>query len=836
MNLQCIDLRYAWRLARNSPGVTLAIIAMIALSTGGVSVVFNPIYSQIFAPLSFHHPEQLVIIGGDIPLFNTNFNRFERREELNTIFSNLTAFAPNLGTRITLPDSGKEKEVYVVEVSEEFFETLGVMPLRGSDFQKSKERQAVIISNRFWRNELMQTDEAIGKSIQDPMGRMFYIIGIMPETFDFPTGADIWMYRGETTFISQTRRYLGRLQPEVSLGGATEKLSSIEFKPGVGLYGNKGPVLQSLGVVIYGDRAPLLWMLGSVAVLFLLLVCAGVVNLLVTQGVRRKSEMTMRMIMGATRKDLIIQLLLETLLLIVVGTFLGLWLSEIASAWLMAQFPELKGGEVVLPVKMLFFTAMVLTVTIIGGLTPALYATGADLNTYLKSGSNLKRRLYSLSLRELMVGIQLCLSLVLLTGVGLLVNSMMFHVDVPISWSSRDMVVVTAEFTRVPNTNSKPMSVEEIKMLLKMTLANNIELATRRATFSNEFQNFLRSMPEVANVGIFKPIPFSSEAIRKSQSSREKVYKTRPPDQPWDDGWAGIFSVDVLSGYTNPEGFNLLGIPLIAGRSFSQIDIDNALTLHLKSLNPEKTGNEVSTVVIINQSLARQMWPGENIGNTVGKIIYNGKNAVEIIGVVQDFYLVSYNKEFVPGIYKPESNANNLEQTFLVKLHSGALMKDFWQRLYSFDAGSITINASPLREIVSEATTNMRMTIQLLGSFALLGIVLAGLSVYATTSLMVVALNREIGIRMSMGATTWNILRLMLWRGIRTILFALPAGLFLSWTLSQILSSLLFQVIINDPLPWVVSCVVLIGIALIAVLIPALRATHINPLDAIRNE
>ena len=815
MNFIWMDLRYAWRAARRSPGVTLAIIAMLALGTGGVTAVFNPIYSQVFAPLPFPHPEQLVIIGGDIPLYNGYFNRFERREELDRIFSNLTTYSPFPSMRITIPDTGISRDVYVVDANEEFFETLGVQPLRGSGLIRDGNRTSFVISNRFWREELNCADDAVGSMLQSE-DSLYPIVGIMPETFDFPTGADIWRYFGPGTMASTARQYLGRLRPEISMAQAAEELRSLEFKPGSGLRGNAGPVLQSLKTVLHGDRTPLLLMSGLAAVLFLLLVCAGVMNLLVTQGTRRKSEMAMRLIHGATRRNLVFQLLRETLPLVIAGAVAGAWLSEIASVWLMTQFPALKGGEVLIPVKMAFFTAMVLTVTIIGGLTPALYASGVNLNTYLKSGSDFRRRFFpfSFSLRELLTGGQLSLALALLTGIGLLVSSMIFHVDIPIRWSSRDMVVVRAELPTESNFNSPDAMV-------------------RRAIFFQEFQNHLSTTPEVAAAGIFNPIPFSASAVSNSQSIFQ-VHKRSGKEKQ---------NASVVRGYASPEGFDMLDIRLISGRSFSSVDIANALEFERRSREALNSGdqsaigsvayNNVGGVVIINQSLARQFWPGEN---AVGKIIYDWfSNSYEVVGIVQDFHIISDNKDFIPAVYYPAENFYQ-NQTFLVKLHSRDFIKDFRQRLSGVDFGFSTIEINPLNEIVSESMANTRLTLQLLGCFALLGIVVAGLGAYATTSLMVAAMNREIGIRMAMGATTWNIFLFVLWRGIRVILIALPVGLFLAWILSRILSGFLFQVKTDDPLSWVISCAVLLAITTIAVLIPALRATRVNPLDAMKNE
>jgi len=810
MRLLLTDLLYAWRAALRSPWITLSIIAMLALGTGGVTAVFNPVYSTLFAPLPFPQPEQLVLIGGNIPVFNELRNRFEQ-EELERFFSNLTTYAPFPSTPVNMYDTGLNTNVYAVDVSEDFFETMGVMPQRGLSFKQSETKSAFVVSNRFWRNKLMGADDAIGKAMRTPM-RYGTIIGVMPERFDFPAGTDIWMYNGGTGALgTQERHFIGRLRPGISMSQAAESLKAIEFQPGFGLIGKEGTLLQSLHKVLNGDRKPILLMLGSAAVLFLLLVCAGVMNVLVTQGARRQSEMAMRLILGATRRNLVFQLLREILPIVIVGACAGLWLSEIASAWLMAKFPALKGGEVAIPAKMAFFSAMVLAVTVIGGLTPALYASGVDLNTYLKSGSDVKKRFlpFSFSLRELLVGVQLSLALALLTGVGLLVSSMMFHVDVPIRWSSRDMAVVKAQFPQALGGNTS-------------------EHMTNRALFFEGLHDYLSTIPEVAESGIYSPVPFSDEAIRAFQGTRG-IYKESP-----NLAVERVPALLAIEGNANRRGLEMLGVSLIAGRNFSSNDITTETNYRIGLWSrdvPRAELNSIVGVVIVNQSLARQFWPGEN---AVGKLLYNAfSNAYEVIGIVPDFYQFGDNKDFVPIVYYP-ADMSFLDQSFIVKLHSGALMKDFRQRLSRFDAEQVTIEVRPLGDIVSKALSNTRMTLQLLGSFALLGIIVAGLGVYATTSLMAAAWSREMGIRMAIGAQNWDILRLALWRGIRVILFGLPCGLFVAWVLSRLLANYLFQLKINDLFVWIISCALLLCMTTVAALIPAIRLTRINPMNALR--
>ena len=819
MNFILNDLRYAWRSALRSPCVTLAIIAMLALGMGGVTAVFNPLYATFFAPLPFPQSEQLMFVGGKIPIYNMTFRRFENEEGLKRIFSSLTTYASFPATTITVPDTGKTKQIVYVDVQEDFFETLGILPLRGYDFKHTEIKQGVVISNRFWRNELMGADDAIGKLIQVSLYRL-PIIGIMAESFDFPAGADIWLHikTNMGSVISTDRQFLGRLKPGMSPVKAAEMLRYMEFKPGIGLTGKDGPILQSMQTVLRGDRWPILLMLGAAAILFLLLVCAGVMNLLIAQGTRRKSEITMRLIFGATRFNLVFQLLREVLPLVAIGAFTGVWISEIASDWLMAQFPTLTGNEVIVPVKMAFFVALVSVVTLIGGLTPALYASSGDLNTHIKSGSDSRRYFlpFGFTLQELLVGAQLSLALALLTGVGLLVNNMMFHVVIPIRWASNDIAVVRAEFP------VKPGSLEYSSAAI-----------INRSIFYHELENNLNTMPEVANTGIFRPIPFSADAVRASQ--RGSAAFNAPSTQSF---YSERMGIQVIEGYANPVGFRMLELPLIAGRHFSPVEMAKEIEFQIKRWDKNTDGaslrGTIGGVVIVNQSLAKRFWPGEN---AVGKMIYNSTSiAYEIVGVVRDFQQVGNNKNVVPAVYYPPDSWRPQNQTFLVKLHSWSFIRDFVTRLYGFDAGEATIEVQPLEEIISNVKANTRMTAQLLGSFAVLGIVVAGLGVFTSASLMAASWNREMGIRMAMGAQKFDILRLALWRGMRASIIGLPLGIFLAWILSQVLSSYLVQVKINDPFVWIISCAVLLTTTTIAALIPAVRAIRINPLDVMRNE
>ena len=797
----------------------MTIVFLLALGTGGIISVFNPVYSLMSARLPFPQSDRLVVIGGNIPMYNTSLNGLEKHEAFDILFSSMAAYVPTPTTSIIIPGAGKYRVARALEVTEDFFNTIGVHPFYGYDFLQYKDISSVVISNRFWRNQLDHTMNVIGESIQvnDLPG---VIAGIMPDAFDFPGGIDIWFCdRTPGIQLSSERQFLGRLRSGISIEQAANILKTIKIEPsdsnGI-LFGKDGPVLQPLKNILYGDRQYLLLSLSIAAILFLLLVCSGVMSIIVTQETRRKSEITMRLILGESRRSIVFQQIKDKLLMIVAGAAAGLWLSRITGIWLHVKFPILQSGEIITPVKITFFLALVTVVTIICCVVPALYISSVDLNTYLKSGVNSKRGLFTM--REVLSGLQLSLALALLAGTGLLLRSLAFKVEFPVGWSNREIAVVMLKF---------PLETTSYSTLYSTLYST--EAMTRRANLSFEFQNQLEAMPEVIKVGILNPIPFSDDAEQASQALMP-IYRDREVFSGL--GQPGGVVRGYIQGRVSPEGFNMLGIPLLAGRLFTLKEVADELEYR----RDFQTGGNIENrtgVVIINEYLAKRFWQGEN---AIGKIMYDAfGRSLEIVGVVQNFYQVANRKEFIPTVYSP-SDTSGIEQKFLIQLRSNTSMNSFRQRILDLNTGSAYTLVQDLKQNVAESTANMRLSLLLLGCFALLGIIISGLSVYATAALTATSRNREIGIRMAMGAQQWNILCLALWRGIRPIIIGLPIGLFLAWILARMLSSFIFQVNAGDLLVWGVSCIFLIFLTIIAALIPALQAIRVNPADVLRNE
>jgi len=398
---------------------------------------------------------------------------------------------------------------------------------------------------------------------------------------------------------------------------------------------------------------------------------------------------------------------------------------------------------------------------------------------------------------------------------------MMFRIDFPIGWSSQKVIVVSTE---MPNASNNPRLKDEL---------------LRYARFTGDAYNELNTIPGVTSVGMLSPVPFSQEAVVKSKTVLYSATDISPGIRK-QRGEQMLNFRDAFQADVSPDGFNVLGIPLIAGRSFSADDVADIHAIELYELEHGTTLGGIGWRAIINQSMAKQLWPGENPVSAVGKIFYDPLDkSHEVVGVVRNYHQWPGNNSFIPTIYAP-SRGTVAKQQFLVRFRPGVslehFLSDIRKRMYGLELGLVKVEVRPLSALVVETTANQYMATKFIGSFALLGIIVSGLFVYITATLSVVSQNRETGIRMALGAQTGDILRLTLWRCTRAILIGLPFGLFCALILSKILSSVLFQVSAADPFAWTISCVLLTIITVVASLIPTLRASRINPLDVLNNK
>jgi hypothetical protein len=836
------DMRWAVRGLRRAPGSALAMVVLLALGMGGVTALFGPLYSLVLRPLPFPHPDRLVRIGDDglqMDLY-ANHTFFKNRRSFDPILSDLMAYSVGKGT---LSGGGPTEQIDVATVTQEFFSTLGVEPRLGAGFPVDPKLSyyydpgdipGVIVSDEFWRSRLESTRDP-SKCLITLDGGRFAVIGVMPPSYDFPAGVQVWI-AGHLSPVDMIQ--VGRLRPGSSMVQAQAGLSAVESKEALGAGGSKLTV-ESLHDVLLGDRKPLLWILSVVSLLFLALACAGVANLLLARGVRRRAEMVVRAVLGAGRRRLVRQLLTETLLLAAAGGLLGLAFSVLARYGLQSLIPEiLKDAASFSPATIALVIALTLVVTILCGVAPAFHATGADLNSSLKAGDSVSSgslvRPHRFSVHELFAGGQLILAMVLLISTGLLLHSMAARLDYSLGFEPKDLAVVHVALPRPAAARTaldnywkqhpkSPRTHVEEEALRPATESASEAVVAQQELFYEEATRRLTELPGVVSVAVMDIPPFTKGTydfrIGLGQADRPASGENHPREVAW-----GLYREVSLGA------FPVLGIHLRAGRDFLPGDIPlpddwKQITYHYYDNTPRS-----NRAVIVNETFAHSVWPNQN---PLGKTFIEWKgHPARVVGVVADIHESRDNPTILPTLYEPYTASTTSVQsvTFIVKLRPGANLRDLKKALPPVDADA----APPTALRLQESLGNLPIALALLSCFSALGIVVAGLGVYATATLMSAARTRETGIRLAIGASAEQVGRLTVWRSLRLALLAVPAGAFGAWLLGRNLSHWLFQVGAADPLSYLTSAAALLVIALAAALWPALRAATTDPSTALR--
>ncbi len=834
------DMRWAVRGLRRAPGSALAMVVLLALGMGGVTALFGPLYSLVLRPLPFPHSDRLVRIDGHLkadPYANHTF--FENRRSYDPVLSGLTAYTVR---KNTLSGGGPAEQIDVAVVTQEFFSTLGVQPRLGAGFPVDpkvaysydpSDVPGAIVSHQFWKTRLQSAPD-LSKCSVILDGRRVDVIGVMPPTFDFPAGVELWI-AGQLSPLDSIQ--VGRLRPGVSMAQAQAGLKAVESK-GTKIPGGSNLTVESLHDALLGDRKPLLWILSAVSLLFLALACAGVANLLLARGVRRRPEMVVRAALGAGRGRLIRQLLTETLLLAAAGGVLGLAFSLLARYGLQSLIPEMmQDAASFSPATVALVIALTLTVTILCGVAPAFHATGTDLNASLKAGSvsgaSLFRRRFSV--HELYAGGQLILAMVLLISTGLLLRSMAARLDYALGFEPKNLAVVHValpspaaaratfwNYVKQHPGGGNPRTHAAEEAWRPATEPAWEAITARQEMFYQEATRRLTELPGVVSVAVMDVPPFTKDSTPFGQglgrfdgSANGEKGRGLPPGRYRE---------------VSPGAFRVLGIHLLAGRDFLPSDIPppdewKQWLYHWYDNTPRS-----NRAVIVNETFAHRVWPNQNpLGKTFNE--WKGHPAT-VVGVVADVHESRQNFTILPTLYEPYTASHPAAHsvTFVVKLRPGANLADLRKALPPVDADA----APPTVSLLQESLGNLPIALALLGCFSALGIVVAGLGVYATATLVFTARTRETGIRLAIGASAEQVGRMTLWRSLRLALLALPVGAFGAWLLGRNLSHWLYKVGTADPLSYLTSAAVLLVIALAAGLGPALKAATTDPATALR--
>jgi putative ABC transport system permease protein len=797
------DLRFAGRLLLRSPGFTLIAVAAIALGIGANTAIFSVVNGVLLKSLPYRDPDGIVMVWErNIPRDRkTNSagpaNFLAWRDE-NHVFEQMAAISPTFAVNLT--GAGDPAEVRRQLVNAEFFSILGINPELGRPFTRQEDdadADVVVISHRLWQ-ERLDGQDVVGRQIT-LNGTPQTVVGVMPAGFYFrDRTVDVWSPVGFTAASREPHGRslapIARLKPGVSVEQAQAEMNTIAARLAArwpefdtGWTTNVRPIQDE----ITGDVRPALVILLGAVGFVLLIACANVANLLLARATARQRELAVRAALGASRGRLTRQLLAESLLLAVAGGVAGFALAWAGVHLLRASigdqiaFPRI--DAIGLDGRVLAFTAIVAVLSgIIFGLAPALTSASIDLNGALKDGGRSGSGGRTAKLRSAFVVVEVALALVLLVGAGLLLRS----------------------FARVLSTD--PGFSPDGVMTMQLTLpAVKYPGLQPRTQFWHALLDRIRTLPGVTSTGTVSFLPMNGLG---SATSFEVVGQPKPPP-----GQGPVATIKVVDG----DYFTVLGIPLLRGRLFT----------------PREQQIE-NHYAVVSETLARQLFPNQDpIGQRL-QVSWNGEGADEIIGVVGDTKMVSIEEQISPAIYFPYSRTPYASETVVVRTagNPSAVASSLVQAVHQIDADLPVSNMRSMNEVIARSLAERRIVMVLLAVFAAVALVLATVGIYGVMSYMVSQRTQEIGIRMALGADRPGVVAMVLAQALRLAAGGLVAGCVAALALTGLLRAMLYDVRPTDPLTFGVVATILFTIAAIATAVPAIRATRIDPLQALKAE
>lgn len=824
------DLRYAARLLRKSPGFTAIAVLTMALGIGATTAIFSIVDATLLHPLPYAQPDQLVSIQDDLPGVGARDVGMNQPEWQDLQRSGIFQYvSPTWFDENDLTGTAQPQRVRILIVAPNYFALLGVQPQLGQTFDARDHSPGllteVVISDGLWKRAFGGDPHILDRSIRMDTD-LYRIVGVMPPGFDAPGRTaeerDIEVWAG-TSFYGgpmvehppRTRRNLptaiARLKDGLTLAQAQSRLDSLiaalqkEYPQDYPLQNAWSVRLIPLQEKLVGNvRQSLILLLGAVA-LVLLIGCVNVANLLLARASARGREIAMRQALGAGRQRLVSQLLTESLLLSLLGGALGLTILFGARSFLVRLLPESlpRLNQVSVNWPVLFFALMVsLAAGVIFGLAPALHAGRVDLVHALKeaargsTGSGQQART-----RRALVVTEFALSLVLMIAAGLLLRSFWDLLHAPLGFQPENVVSVR---TRVPYPND--------------TSLDKYKTPAQQAPFVREVMHRARTLPGVEEValGDTGAIPLDqSEHEMKVIGEGQFIVTFEGRESEGDEP-----TVIERTGVT-PEYFHLMGMPLLRGRLFNDMDDDKA---------PQ--------VAVVTEAFARTFWPNQE---ALGKR-FKGARAespwITVIGVLANARTDSLAEADVPLAYLSfyQTGSHHLAIFLRGHLDGAAAAEGVREAVQAVDPTLPVLGTRTLSETVSASLAERRFSLEMLASFALTALLLAGLGIYGVISYMVNERRHEIGIRVALGAQRRNILRLVLRQGLGLALAGAAVGLAAALVLSQFMARWLYGVRPTDTLTFAGVAVLLLAVALLGCCVPARRALRVDPMVALRHE
>jgi putative ABC transport system permease protein len=784
-------------------GLTIAAILTLAIGIGANTLIFSGVNAILLRPLPYDNPDRLVMIWENMPKANVKEGKVSYPDFLD--WKSQSQFTQEMGMfsrwGFTLTGVSDPEYLKGAVVSADFFPLLRVKPILGRTFSTEENQPGtagkVLLSHALWQRRFGGSPNVIGQSLT-LSARSYTVVGVLPADFDFLPLKDIelWApigvvagkdvlenrgYRVNNQVVARLKDGATQQQAQGDLVNIARRLEQEYPNTNAGV----GATVIDLHEQIVGNMRTILLILFGAVTGVLLIACVNIANLLLARSNVRNTEMAIRAALGASRARIIRQLLTESVLLAVIGGTLGLLLTVVGIKVFIALMPDSipRVGEISLDWRVLAFTFGLSTLTgVLFGLAPALQASKPDLNETLKSttrGSTANRS----RVRSMLVVSEVALALTLLVVAGLMIRSFfeLQHVE--------------------PGFNSK--NVVTMQISLPQTKYAGEQ---QQVNFFQQLLPRIESLPSVENAAVVNSLPLSGQG-----AGINFQIAGAPPAAPGE-------KMETQYRVASPKYFQTMNIPLLKGRYFTDND-----TL------------STSGVAIINQAMARRYFPNEDpIGKRVG--FGGGPFWCEIIGIVGDVRHYKLAAEPQPEVYLSNFQDPWPYMTLVIRTTNNSnIIGGVREQILAIDRDQPVYNVRAMDEVLSASVAQPRFNLWLLATFGGVALLLAVVGIYGVMSYLVIQRKQEIGIRLALGADRKEILKMVIGQGMILTLVGIVVGLLTAFLITRGMSSLLYGVTATDPLTFIAVSVLMFIVAVAANLIPALKATKVDPLLALRN-
>jgi putative ABC transport system permease protein len=795
------DLRFALRILTRNPGFAIVSILALALGSGANTAIFTAVDAILLRPLPYAQPDRLAAVWEDAAFIgfprNTPApaNYFDWKSQ-NTVFEKMSA---SRFVRLAIRGDGAAPElVRARAVTPDMFDTLGVTPALGRTFTLEEDRQdapVAVISHGLWIRRFGGEASVLNRTVE-MNGKMYTIAGVMPRGFFFPDRqVDAYIPAGlEAKRAERGSHYLqviGRLKPGVTVDQARADMKTIA-KRLADQYPDTnaqiGAVVNPAQEDLIGDTRLALIVLLCAAGCVLLIACANLANLLLSRATGRSREIAVRLAVGANRRTLLLQLLTESLVLALLGGAAGIGLAALALSAIERMLPQAIAVPLSLDWRTLLFSLAISSLAgILFGLAPAWHSSRADLHSTLKQTGRTGASRGQGYLRDALVAGEFALAFILLTGAGLLMQTLFNLQSTELGFEPKR--VLTASIALPPGKYANDERVRD---------------------FYREAIGKLQAMPGVEAAAFADMLPFQSIG-----NTRGFEIEGRPPER----------HADALYREVTPNYLPTMGAKLLAGRFHT--DDDQA---------------DSQPVVIVNQTFQRLYWPAND---ALGKRVRYGRSFpwMTIVGVVADLRERGATLAMKPATYPSVNQAQRTSANNLVvraaaggDLAAANLAPAVRAAFASIDPGIVVARVMTMNDLIDATLVNRRYPMEILTVFAGLALLLAAIGVYGVLSYAVAQRTREIGLRMALGADAGSVTRMIAGRGLKLAGIGLAVGLVGAFFFLRLAQSALYGVTASDPKALAGSAAVLLAVTAFASYLPARRAARVDPILALRDE